>query len=67
LEQAQLKRSAARADSTSAGNTFNNWLATRRATQLPEQDNELIAGIRASGKPQGNLRENAFARFFRLC
>ena len=47
LEQAQLKRSAARADSAAASETFNNWLATRRATQLPAQDAELIARTRA--------------------
>ena len=47
LEQAQLKRNAARADSAAARETFNNWLATRRATQLPEQDPELIARTRA--------------------
>lgn len=47
LEQAQLKRSVARADSAQASETFSNWLATRRATQLPEQDTELIARTRA--------------------
>ena len=43
LEQAQLKRRAAQADSAIASQTFNNWLATRRATQLADQDPELIA------------------------
>lgn len=47
LEQAQLKRNASRADSMAACETFNNWLATRRATQLPEQDPELVARTRA--------------------
>ena len=37
LEQAQLKRSAAQADSAAARETFNNWLSTRRATQ-PQLD-----------------------------
>ncbi len=47
LEQAQLKRSTAQADSAAARETFNNWLATRRATQLSEQDPELVARTRA--------------------
>ena len=47
LEQAQLKRSAAQSDSAAARETFNNWLATRRATQLSEQDPELVARTRA--------------------
>ena len=47
LEQAQLKRNAARADNAAARETFSNWLATRSATQLPEQDPELIARTKA--------------------
>ena len=47
LEQAQLKRRAAQADSAAARETFGNWLSTRRATQLPEQDPELVARTRA--------------------
>ena len=47
LEQAQLKQRAARADSAAARETFDNWLATRRATQLSDQDPELIARTRA--------------------
>jgi len=43
LEQARLKLRAAQANSRSASETFSNWLATRRATQQPEQDTELIA------------------------
>ena len=42
LAQAQLKLQVARADSQSARETFGNWLATRRATERPEQDTELI-------------------------
>ena len=42
LDQARLKLNAQRADAASARETFDNWLATRRATQLPEQDAELI-------------------------
>jgi hypothetical protein len=47
LEQARLKREAVAADSTAARETFDNWLATRRATQLSEQDAELVARTRA--------------------
>lgn len=49
LEQAQLKRRAAQADAATASQTFNNWLATRSATQLADQDPELIAGTKALG------------------
>ena len=42
LPQAQLKLKIAQADSQSARETFGNWLATRRATERPEQDRELI-------------------------
>ncbi|WP_300443422.1 serine endopeptidase [Zoogloea sp.] len=42
LDQAQLKLNARRADTASAHETFNNWLATRQATRRPEQDPELI-------------------------
>ena len=47
LEQAQLKRRAAQADSAAARETFSNWLATRQATQLEGQDTELVARTRA--------------------
>lgn len=42
-DQAQLKLNIARSDATTARDTFNNWLATRQATQRAEQDQELIA------------------------
>ena len=42
LDQAQLKLKIAQADSQSARETFGNWLATRRATERPEQDRDLI-------------------------
>ncbi len=47
LDQARLKYRAAQSDTTSARDTFNNWLATRRATQQADQDPELIARTRA--------------------
>lgn len=47
LEQAQLKRRIAQADTAAARETFGNWLSTRQATQLSEQDPELLARTRA--------------------
>ena len=47
LDQARLKLQVARSDSNTARETFNNWLATRSATQRAEQDPELIARTRA--------------------
>lgn len=42
LEQAQLRLNTARADNQAARETFNNWLATRNATQRSDQDPELL-------------------------
>ena len=42
LEQAQLKLKVEQTDNQAARETFSNWLATRRATERPEQDAELI-------------------------
>ena len=42
LEQAQLGLRAAQANNLAARETFNNWLATRRATARADQDTELI-------------------------
>ena len=47
LEQAELKLSVAQQSSRTARETFENWVATRRATAQPEQDAELIARTRA--------------------
>ena len=42
LEQAEQKHSVARANTATARETFDNWLATRSATARPDQDPELI-------------------------
>ncbi|MGE0355863.1 MAG: serine endopeptidase [Burkholderiales bacterium] len=42
LDQAQLRANVAQADSRSATETFNAWLATRRATARADQDAELV-------------------------
>ena len=47
LEQARLKLQVAEADSAAARDTFNQWIATRRATERPEQDQELVNRTRA--------------------
>ncbi len=46
LEQAQLKLKSARADSAAARETFDNWIATRSATQKSDQDPEVISRTR---------------------
>jgi hypothetical protein len=43
LDQARLKHRVAQADTHSARETFGNWLATRRVTQLSDQDPDLVA------------------------
>ena len=43
LEQSRLKHSAAEADTDSEREKFMAWVATRKATALPDQDQELIA------------------------
>ena len=47
LEQAELKLQVASQANSNARETFDNWIATRRATQSPDQDAELIARTRA--------------------
>ena len=47
LEQASLKLQAAQGAYANDRETFSNWLATRKATALPSQDEELIGRTRA--------------------
>jgi predicted RNA-binding Zn-ribbon protein involved in translation (DUF1610 family) len=47
LDQARLKHRAALADTQTARDGFNSWIATRHATQLSQQDPELVARTRA--------------------
>jgi len=47
LDQAELRQQAAQASNNAARETFGNWLATRQATERPEQDTELIARTKA--------------------
>jgi predicted RNA-binding Zn-ribbon protein involved in translation (DUF1610 family) len=42
LDQAELRQQTAQASQRAARDSFNNWLATRNATQRPDQDTELI-------------------------
>ncbi len=47
LDQASLKLQATQQAYTNDRDTFGNWLATRKATSLPSQDEELIARTKA--------------------
>ena len=46
-EQAALKLRATQHSYTTAKDEFRNWLETRKATNLPDQDQDLIARTRA--------------------
>lgn len=46
-DKAKLKYDAQRASYQSARDTFENWVSTRRATERPEQDSELISRTKA--------------------
>ena len=50
LEQAQQKHQVAQANTKSARDAFDNWIATRHATARPDQDEELIARNRELDK-----------------
>jgi len=47
LEQARLQRAKARSESAEARETFNNWLATRSATQQAEHNPEVVQRTQA--------------------
>jgi uncharacterized membrane protein YdfJ with MMPL/SSD domain len=47
LEQAELKYRAARKAYAAAREAFDNWVATRSATQRADQDSELLERTRA--------------------
>lgn len=46
LDQAELKLRTAQADTAAARESFDNWIATRSATQRSEQNPEVIARTR---------------------
>ena len=46
-DSAELKYTAERSRYGSARETFDNWVATRRSTERPDQDSELIARTKA--------------------
>ncbi|MFN3792622.1 serine endopeptidase [Massilia sp.] len=56
LEQATQQHEVARANTRSARETFDNWLATRRATARPDQDPALLERTRALDKLEGDER-----------
>lgn len=47
LEQARLKQQVAQANVAAARDSLSNWLSTRRATERPDQDLEVLARTRA--------------------
>lgn len=47
LETLETKREAAHKAYANARETFDNWIATRRATERPDQDAELVARTQA--------------------
>ncbi len=57
LAQAQLKLNVAQSDSRAAGDAFNAWLATRRATERSDRDTELVERTAALEKLRQAQRE----------
>lgn len=56
FDQATQKHEVARSNTQTARATFDNWLATRRATARPDQDPELIDRTRALDKLEAEER-----------
>jgi rubrerythrin len=61
LAKARLQKTTAENDFAAANVNFNNWLATRQATQNPEQDVQLIAGKKNLEKLKNKERETGVA------
>lgn len=57
VEQATQKHEVARANTRTARETLDNWLATRRATARPDQDPELITRTKALDVLEAQERE----------
>ena len=57
LEQLQHKHQVARANTRSAREAFDNWLATRQTTARPDQDQELITRTRQLDVLVGSERQ----------
>lgn len=57
LEQAQLKQKVAASDVSTARDSFNNWIATRKATERAEQDPEVISRTQALDTLQTRERQ----------
>ena len=57
LEQARMKQQVAQSDVATARQSFNNWIATRRATERAEQDPEVISRTQALDALQTRERQ----------
>jgi hypothetical protein len=57
LQRQRLRYQAAAADTQAARDSFNNWIATRRATARPDQDQELLERTAALDALKGVERD----------
>jgi predicted RNA-binding Zn-ribbon protein involved in translation (DUF1610 family) len=57
LEQARLKQQVAQSDVSTARQGFNNWIATRKATERAEQDPQVITRTQALDTLQARERQ----------
>lgn len=57
LEQARMRQQVARSDVATARQSFNNWIATRQATERAEQDPEVMARTQALDALQTRERQ----------